>query len=193
MPPIRRSTAANTLRIIGGRWRGRKLSFPALDGLRPTGDRWRETLFNWLAADIPGARCLDLFAGAGALGLEALSRGAAEVLMIDRQPAAVDRLRRHLRDLDAANGRVLQADALAWLQGTGRDCTPYDVVFVDPPFAAALWADTITALSEAELVAAGGAVYIEAPVDFTRPVPPDWHLHREKSAGNVCFRLYYRQ
>ncbi len=192
--PRTRKASANTLRIIGGRWRGRKLGFAGIDGLRPSGDRIRETLFNWLNADIRGARCLDLFAGAGGLGLEALSRGAAEVLMIDRHPEAAAQLRRHLQTLGGEGGRVVQADAPGWLRRYRRDRDgAYDIVFIDPPFAANLWGDVIAGLHSARLLAAGAAVYIESAADTQLLTPPDWHLYRQKSAGNVQFRLYYQQ
>ncbi|HLA74608.1 MAG TPA: 16S rRNA (guanine(966)-N(2))-methyltransferase RsmD [Gammaproteobacteria bacterium] len=115
-PKTRRSRNTNQLRIIGGAWRSRKLSFPDIAGLRPTPDRVRETLFNWLAPIIQGARCLDLFAGSGALGLEALSRGASEVVMIDRDPQVIAQLRAHIETLHAQGAYLVQADALQYLQ-----------------------------------------------------------------------------
>ena len=116
----RRGGHTNQLRIIGGQWRGRRLEFPDLPGLRPTPDRVRETLFNWLAPVLPGARCLDLFAGSGALGIEALSCGAAEVVFVERQPRAVHALRENLARLNAAGARVEAVDALAWLRQPGK-------------------------------------------------------------------------
>lgn len=184
---------ANTLRIIGGEWRGRKLAFPDAQGLRPTGDRIRETLFNWLMAEVPGARCLDLFAGAGALGLEALSRGAREVVMIDQNPAVTDQLRQHLLTLGSDNGTVVQANALSWLTAATnrKPAERFDIVFIDPPFDRQLWQPAIQQLEAPGLLRQQAAIYIETPVNTTVAVPTHWRLHREKRAGQVCFRLYY--
>ena len=121
----------NEFRIIAGVWRRRKLKFPPLPGIRPSPDRVRETLFNWLMDRVAGARCLDLFTGSGALGLEALSRGAAEVVFVDRERAALDAVGGHLAALKAQGGTLVQADALAWLETPG---TTFDIVFLDPPF-----------------------------------------------------------
>ena len=127
-----RTGSTNQLRIIGGQWRGRKLNFPDIDGLRPTGDRIRETLFNWLTGDLPASRCLDLFAGAGSLGLEALSRGASQVVLLEKHPQAASQLQAHLSTLNCSQGQAVQTDSLQWLanhQGEG-----FDIVFMDPPF-----------------------------------------------------------
>ncbi len=177
-----------TLRIIGGKWRGRKLSFPEVEGLRPTGDRIRETLFNWLAPDIVGARCLDLFAGSGALGLEALSRGAASLTLVEASAPAAQQLREHLRTLGAENAQVVQGDALRqqWAEGE-----QWDVVFVDPPFAAHLWQPALDSLATNALLAPGAVIYVESPPQGAYRVPEHWQLHREKVAGNVCYRLYH--
>ena len=121
----------NLLRIIGGEWRSRKLKFADVPGLRPTPDRVRETLFNWLQWHVPGARCLDLFAGSGALGLEALSRGARDVVMVEKHPAAAQALRDNLTLLGARNARLVHDDALRYL---GRVTVAFDLIFLDPPF-----------------------------------------------------------
>jgi 16S rRNA (guanine966-N2)-methyltransferase len=178
----------NTLRIIGGRWRARKLAFPSLDGLRPTGDRIRETLFNWLTADLPASRCLDLFAGSGALGLEALSRGADQVTLIEQNHTAANYLRQHLSTLGTEAGKIVQADTLTWLQ---QHPVPMDIVFIDPPFQADLWPDVFKAL-EGGWLKSGSAIYVEAPRDYTIAPPSNWSLHREKHTGHVSFRLYFR-
>ncbi len=178
----------NTLRIIGGRWRGRKLAFPSLNGLRPTGDRIRETLFNWLTADLPASRCLDLFAGSGALGLEALSRGADQVTLIEQNHAAANYLRQHLSTLDAETGKVVEADTLTWLQ---QQPEAMDIVFIDPPFQADLWSGVFDAL-EAGWLKSGSAIYVESPRNYAINPPANWHLHREKHTGHVSFRLYFR-
>ena len=139
--------AANQLRIIGGRHRGRRLQFNPGRGLRPTPDRVRETLFNWLQRDIQGARCLDLFAGSGALGLEALSRGAAEVVFVERQRTAAEQIRRHLDLLgETSRGTVRRQDALRLLQDAPEQ--RFDIVFVDPPFADRLCGTVIMSLSD---------------------------------------------
>lgn len=179
------------LRIIGGKWRGRKLSFPAVDGLRPTGDRVRETLFNWLQPVVPGARCLDMYAGSGALGLEALSRGAASVQFIDLDRHAAQHVQAHLQLLDAnTKGAVIAGDAIQWLGQTEPGARVFDLVFLDPPFQRDLWQASIAALENSRCLAPEAYIYIEAPVQQILPIPAHWHLHREKQTGNVRFALY---
>ena len=193
-PSSSRPTAPATsqLRIIGGQWRGRKLSFPAVDGLRPTGDRIRETLFNWLAPELPGARCLDLFAGSGALGLEALSRGAGYSLLLERDPSAAQALRANLQLLKAEAGQLVQGDSLGWLRQGNRE-GKFDLVFIDPPFSLNLWAEVIALLEQGEWLADEATIYLEAPREQLIITPPHWQLHRDKQAGQVSYRLYYRQ
>jgi len=189
---LTRSTkGSNQLRIIGGLWRGRKLSFPDADGLRPTGDRIRETLFNWLAPDIQGAHCLDLFAGSGALGLEALSRGAASSLLLEKHAAAAQQLKNNLHLLQADNGRVEQVDSLQWL-AQQQAPQPFDIIFIDPPFALDLWEAIATALETGHWLSDVAIIYLEAPRDAQLQLPANWQLHRDKQAGQVSFRLYYR-
>ena len=181
----------NQLRIIGGRWRGRRLLFPDVEGLRPTPDRVRETLFNWLAPSIEGARCLDLFAGSGALGIEALSRGAAEVVLVERQPRAVRQLRQNLAQLGAAAAQVISADVLVWLGGPSR---PFDVVFLDPPFGTGLLAPVCMALEQKGWLANGARIYLEAARDTPKlELPENWQVVRDKTAGQVSYRLAVRQ
>jgi 16S rRNA (guanine966-N2)-methyltransferase len=180
----------NRLRIIGGEWRGRRLSFPALPELRPTPDRVRETLFNWLREILPGARCLDLFAGSGALALEALSRGAEEVVMVDRLPAVVEYLREHIRQLNARNARVVPAGALEFLQGPSR---PFDVVFLDPPFQSALLSPCLLRLADHGWLAPRAWVYVETDHRTPLPaLPADWAVLRRKQAGQVGYYLLQR-
>jgi len=180
----------NQLRIIGGRWRSRRLRFPDVEGLRPTPDRVRETLFNWLAPLIEGARCLDLFAGSGALGIEALSRDAAEVVFVERQPLVVRQLRRNLAQLGQASAQVIQADALVWLGGPSR---PFDVVFLDPPFDANLLVPVCAALQRGGWLADGARIYLETMRDAGKlELPENWQLTREKTAGQVSYRLAVR-
>jgi 16S rRNA (guanine966-N2)-methyltransferase len=176
----------DSFRIIGGAHRGRRLGFPPLPGLRPTPDRVRQTVFDWLAPTIIGARGLDLFAGSGALGLEALSRGAAAVTFVEREHTAADAIRGHLETLKASNGTVLAADALGAL-ATLRG--PFDVAFVDPPFDSTLRRKTLDALATAGLLAPGARVYLEGPADEEPSPPPGWSVHRSKRAGNVGYHL----
>ena len=194
-PPIKNSgktaKSSNQLRIIGGQWRGRKLGFPDVDGLRPTGDRIRETLFNWLAPEIQGAHCLDLFAGSGALGLEALSRGADSSLLLEKHAAAAQQLKANLQLLQAGNGRVEQLDSLQWLN-SAQVSHRFDIVFIDPPFALELWEKVAAALEANNWLAEAAVIYLEAPRDAQLQLPANWHLHRDKQAGQVSYRLYHR-
>ena len=177
------------LRIIGGRWRGRKLAFPAEPGLRPTTDRIRETLFNWLAPKLQGARCADLFAGSGALGLEALSRGASHCDFIEQSPVALAQLREHLQTLQAStSGYCHGGSALHFLDAARQ---PYDIVFIDPPFGQSLVEPACSALVDQHLLNPQAMVYIETAASDPAPeVPGDWLAHREKTAGGVAYRLY---
>jgi 16S rRNA (guanine966-N2)-methyltransferase len=175
------------IRIIGGRWRSRKLPVPEAVGLRPTPDRVRETLFNWLTPYLPGARCVDLFAGTGALCLEALSRGAGAVVMVEQSAAVAQGLRRNLATLGAQNAEVVCADALAFLAGAPR---VFDIVFLDPPFKSDLIARCAALLEPRGWVRAGSLVYVEAPRHLDAlPVPPGWELLRSKRAGEVGYHL----
>lgn len=195
MKPARPSPKASTnnqLRIIGGAWRGRKLSFPDVDGLRPTGDRIRETLFNWLAPEIQGARCLDLFAGSGALGIEALSRGAEVSVLVERDTKAAAQLKTNLEILKAEQGRVVNADALGLLQKGNID-SPYHIVFIDPPFQLNLWQGVIDALETGNWLADNATIYIESGRDNEYHPPINWQLHRDKHTGAVSYRLFYRE
>lgn len=172
------------VRIIGGRWRGTKLAVPDRPGLRPSSDRVRETLFNWLMPALPGARVLDLFAGTGVLGLEALSRGAAQAVLVERDPGLVATLRETVARL-SAQAEVHATDALPWLGG-GLDA--FDLVFLDPPFADDLWARALDRL--APRLAPGAWVYVESPADVLPAVPPAWALHREGRTREVRYALY---
>lgn len=182
---------SNQLRIIGGAWRGRKLNFPDVDGLRPTGDRIRETLFNWLAPDIKGAHCLDLFAGSGALGLEALSRGAQSSLLLEKHAAAAQQLKSNLQLLQSECGKVEQVDSLQWLRQQ-QPPHPFDIIFIDPPFALDLWEPIAAALEAHHWLSDEAIIYLEAPRDAHLQLPTNWQLHRDKQAGQVSFRLYHR-
>jgi 16S rRNA (guanine966-N2)-methyltransferase len=183
--------STSQLRIIGGRWRGRKLNFPDVEGLRPTGDRIRETLFNWLAPDIQEARVLDLFAGSGALGLEALSRGAAYSLLLEKNSAAAGQLNANLVLLQSTKGKVQQQDALTWLSQHNQ-AQPFDLVFIDPPFQLNLWQVVIDLLEKGNYLAKEAVIYVESGKNTVYQAPSNWLLHRDKTAGNVCYRLFYR-
>ncbi len=181
----------NEFRIIAGQWRRRRLKFPDLPGIRPSPDRVRETLFNWLQQELGGARCLDLFAGSGALGLEALSRSAASVLFVDRERQVVEALRTHLDLLHAPNGVALQSDALAYLRGPAQ---AFDIVFLDPPFASPqLLAESATALETGGWLASQACIYMEYPLGSKTVLPEAWELIREGHAGRVGFALARRK
>ncbi|WP_438951865.1 16S rRNA (guanine(966)-N(2))-methyltransferase RsmD [Porticoccus sp.] len=178
------------VRIIGGQWRGRKLHFNEVAGLRPTGDRIRETLFNWLTPSIAGANCLDLFAGSGALGIEALSRGAARATLVEKHRQAADNLRRNCLLLKADTAEIVQADTLDWLANTSP-VYPFDIVFIDPPFSADLLQPCCALLQKPGLLATNGLIYLETNRHQPLPgIPPTWELLREKTAGQVSYRLY---
>lgn len=176
------------IRIIGGMWRGRKL--PVLDqpGLRPTGDRMRETLFNWLQGEILGQRFLDWFAGAGSLGFEAASRGAAEVVMMEKNPRVVDQLQANVQRLQAQSQvRVYQGDALALIDGQHQ---PFDGVFMDPPFGFFDLAALVGLLQQKQLLNHQAWLYMESPKGQNPPLPSAFSLYREKDQGAVTYRLW---
>ncbi|WP_027484487.1 16S rRNA (guanine(966)-N(2))-methyltransferase RsmD [Rhodanobacter sp. OR87] len=184
-----RRAAPGRIRIIGGSLRNSRLEVPNLPGLRPTVERVRETLFNWLAPVIDGARCLDLCAGTGALGIEALSRGAAAVQFVERDARAAQALRANLARLKADGGQVAALEAEAFLRGTAQPC---DVVFLDPPFALELWPALARQLEQGGWLAARAWIYVESPRGPAPALPPNWQLHREGQAGEVRFALYRR-
>ena len=179
------------LRIIGGRWRGRRLEFANLPGLRPTPDRVRETLFNWLAPVIAGSRCLDLFAGSGALGLEAASRGAVCVTLVEADMAATRMLRQQVTTLQAAQVEVVNQDALQFLAQPRR---PYDIIFLDPPFGHDLLALSVMAIDRGRWLNVGGHLYLEAActvplADIESWLPGGYEIVRRKQAGRVAYYL----
>ena len=179
------------LRIIAGEWRSRRLSFPDAPGLRPTPDRVRETLFNWLTAHIEGARVLDAFAGSGALFLEALSRGAASAVALDSNRAAIENLKDNLELLRCPTGQVIQTDVVRYLQGEPK--VPFDVVFLDPPFHQDLLPATCALLEERHWLAEHAWIYTESETaPSTLQLPGNWRLHREKKAGQVHYALWER-
>ena len=173
------------IRIIGGKWRGRKLPVPDVAGLRPTPDRVRETLFNWLQPIISGTRCLDLYAGTGILGLEAISRGAASAVLVEQDPSLVARIRRNSEILDAgAAVHVEQAEAQKWLR---QNSNRFDVVFLDPPFGQGLVAKSARLLKDRECLQPHAMIYVESEPELELP---DWfRIVRQGKAGKVKFML----
>ena len=182
------SGGRNSVRIIGGGWRGRRVNFPALPGLRPTPDRVRETLFNWLQHDIAGARCLDLFAGSGALGLEALSRGAKELVFVEQAVAASRVLQEQLIRLGGAGkGQVVEMGAARYLRSPPR---PFDIVFLDPPFGRDALAEYVPMLDAGQWLKVGALVYLEnQKTEGVPAMPAHWQLLKSKSAGEVGYHL----
>jgi 16S rRNA (guanine966-N2)-methyltransferase len=179
------------LRIIAGQWRSRQFSFPMAHGLRPTPNRVRETLFNWLAPYVQGARVLDLFTGSGALYLEALSRGASVALALDLNGAAIANLRQTLDTLKCATGQLLQTDTLRYLET--QSATPFDLIFLDPPFNQNLLQPTCTLLEEKGWLADEAWVYTESEnPPSSLSMPGNWRLHREQKAGQVYYALWQR-
>lgn len=189
LPPAGRILRDHRVRIIGGCWRGRKLPFPESEGLRPTGDRIRETLFNWLMPVLPGAHCLDLFAGSGALGFEALSRGAADCVMLERNPAVFRQLQANRQLLSAESCLLQLSDTRQWLANA---VGAFNIVFIDPPFAdTSLAADRIMlTLLQRGLLASNALVYVEQPSSYPLPAVPGMLVHRQQQAGQVSYSLW---
>jgi len=190
------------VRIIGGRWRGTRLNFPAVSAIRPTPDRVRETLFNWLQPAVAGARCLDLFAGSGALGLEALSRGAKSAVFVDQSPQVAQYLRETLTRLQCMDGEVHTRDARTYLKSPQQPVDlAFDLVFLDPPFSAtesgALLTELFAELEQPGRLRADAWIYLECPAGIGAPTswahwPRNWQLHRSKQAGQVGYHLARR-
>lgn len=177
------------IRIVGGHLRGSRITVPVAEGLRPTPNRVRETLFNWLQPVISGARCLDLFAGSGAVGIEAISRGAAAVTFVEREPRLAAALRDNLARLHADVGEVRCSDAVAYLR---QPAQAFDIVFMDPPFALDLAPLAAQALESNAWLAAQALIYIELPAGARAQLPHNWELHREGRAGALGYSLYRR-
>ena len=175
----------NEVRIIGGTWRSRRIRFPPRPEVRPTPDRVRETLFNWLGQDLTGLACLDLFAGSGALGFEAASRGASRVVMVERDRTAFSALETNRTVLDAHAVELVRADALEFMRGERGQ---YDVIFLDPPYSAGYWRDLIAVLPPR--MADEACVYCESGARLEWP--DGWEVHREGRASQVFFQLVKR-
>lgn len=195
-----KSAARGQIRIIGGQWRGRKLLVPNSEGLRPTTDPIRETLFNWLAPILRDAHCLDCFAGSGALGFEALSRYAGTLVLLEYDRNVARQLEKNRLLLKTENAQVLNVNSLNWLEQPTAEVklqlpfAPFDIVFLDPPFRCGMLANAVTLLENNGWLADESWIYVEAEIEKSAPVmPASWHLHREKIAGQVAYRLYHRQ
>ncbi len=179
------------VRIIGGMWRGRKIKVPDLPGLRPTPDRVRETLFNWLQPVIQGAHCLDLFAGSGALGFEALSRGAGHVVWVDQSRAVVNLLQEELQHFGANHAEVYLAKVPEQLH---KPTQPFDIVFLDPPFQENLLVPCCFYLEEKAFLADNAYIYLEAKETISaESLPANWQLLKSQKAGQVAYHLAKRQ
>jgi 16S rRNA (guanine966-N2)-methyltransferase len=190
MPSAGASAGRHVVRIIGGEWRGRKIRFPPVDGIRPTPDRVRETLFNWLQSVVAGSRCLDLYAGSGALGFEALSRGARDVVFVDLDTAVARHLHERLQEFGCDRGRVVRMAAERYLE---QPAAPFDVVFLDPPYASGLAGESFRRIVESGWIAPDGFAYLEMPAASGPPaLPPGWTLFRSKQAGEVGYHLARR-
>lgn len=186
--PKKATTADNTLRIIGGEWRSRKLQFPDANGLRPTSGKIRETLFNWLGHKVLGANVLDMFAGSGALGFEALSRGAASVALVEKDRKVAEQLKQNCQILQTTNAQVINADTIAWSLDAKQS---FDLVFVDPPFAADL-AQRCLEICQSSLVNLDGLVYLEIAKDQQVDIPEEFEVLKDKSSSNVRYQLLVR-
>lgn len=179
------------VRIIGGHWRGRKLTFPQQTAIRPTPDRVRETVFNWLQGWVHDARCLDLYAGSGILGLEALSRGARSVTLVDEDIRVVQQLQRCCEQLDTRDARVEWTAADDFL--LKNDGIRYDIVFLDPPYRDRRLTQDCERLERYGLLSDEAWIYLEDATAHDRPeIPDNWSYYREKTAGQVCYRLAKR-
>ena len=180
----------NSVRIISGKYKSRKITFPSQSEVRPTGNRIRESLFNWIQLEITNSRCLDLFAGSGALGIEALSRGAAIATFIESNREAAFYIKKNLKNLGAINGDLIIAEATSWLK-CSKDIDPFDIVFLDPPFKANLMFDCFQLLESNNMIADNGSIYIETETEFKEETLPDsWRLSHKNQAGKVSYYLY---
>lgn len=189
---ITSSQQKGSIRIIGGQYRGKILHFPAIDGLRPTSDRVRETLFNWLMHDIRDARCLDLFAGSGALGFEAYSRGAKEIVFVEQAPQAYRNLKQLAASFKSASFNIVYGSAIDYIQQQSTSTKPYDIVFIDPPFAYPELLNCIQTFEHTDLLVNDGLLYLESPQEIMLS-PKHWCQLKLKKAGQVTYALYQKR
>ena len=177
------------MRIIGGKWRGRRLPVPDIEGLRPSGDRSRETLFNWLQPYLKQARCADLFAGTGVLGFEAVSRGAASAVLVENARLAANAIRQSIETLGATSVRLVEADALAWLER--QEAGSLDLLFVDPPFGTGLLEQVQGKVAALDCLAPGGLVYFEsARTEHPSAPAAGWEQLKDSTMGEVRLQLF---
>jgi len=189
--PSQKKTRSGFVRIIGGVWRGRKLPVYDLEGLRPTTDRVKETVFNWLAHDIPSSSCLDLFSGSGSLGFEAASRHAKDVVMIELNKKVADQLKNNVETINAPNIHIINTNAFSFLDQLPS--SRFDIVFIDPPFNKGLLDDVFSKLDSQSWLNDNALIYIESEKEWVPTnVPIHWSLHKEKHAGQVSFRIYQK-
>ncbi|CUS47626.1 MAG: 16S rRNA (guanine(966)-N(2))-methyltransferase RsmD [Idiomarinaceae bacterium HL-53] len=184
------SKPLGTIRVIGGRWRGRKLPVLDAEGLRPTTDRLKETVFNWIQFEITGAQVLDAFAGTGSLGIEALSRGAASAIFVENNRAAVNQLKTNLNTLKALQCEVQEMDTLRYLQT--QSTRQFDLVFIDPPFHQQLAQPTINALEANQWLTREALIYVETEINAPVAAPSNWQLTKEKTTSQVRAQLFLR-
>lgn len=189
---VTRKNAGGAIRIIAGQWRGRKLPVLDKEGLRPTTDRTKETLFNWLAPYVQGRRCLDAFAGSGSLGFEALSRFAQWVTFVEQDPQVVRQLQKNMLSLklSGAQAQVVQGDLLQFLRAVPA---PFDLVFLDPPFGKGLLQLSIDLIEQQALLTPNALVYTESELSLPLRIPGSWQLLKQKHTKQVCYRLYQRE
>ena len=184
---------ANTLRIVAGDLRSRRITFPANGAIRPTGDRIRETLFNWLQSHTHNSVCLDLFAGSGALGIEAISRGANEVMFIEKESSIASALRSNLELLNITNGHVIHDDALSWIKAH-NSAKPFDIVFLDPPFSSELLVESCELLERSDMLSSQCLIYIELAQSISEiKLPTNWKSVKGKQAGHIYYYLISRE
>ena len=187
----KKSIQTGFIRLISGKWRGKKLPVKDKEGLRPTTDRNKETLFNWLMHDVRDANCLDCFSGSGSLAFEALSRFAKNATLLERDKQVAAQLRENLQNLKADNARVIETDSINYLQQMATQ--QFDIVFVDPPFHKGLVQACCSALEKNNYLATQALIYIEREAQLSDLIlPPNWQLLKEKSAGQVTYQLYLR-
>jgi len=189
-----RSNKRGKCRIIAGKWRGRILKFDDADGLRPTTDRIRETVFNWLQVDLPNSHCLDCFAGSGVLGFEAISRGADEVIFIEQNKQTVNNLKKSARMLLTNEQQVVveHRDALSWLRSVKADkslASYFDLVFLDPPFHSDLLSESCRLLDDSGCLAKEAIIYVEHELNANVEIPENWRCLKDKSSGQVTYQI----
>ncbi|MCE0559359.1 16S rRNA (guanine(966)-N(2))-methyltransferase RsmD [Motilimonas sp. E26] len=185
-------TKDGQIRIIAGQWRGRKFPVKDLEGLRPTTDRVKETVFNWLAMDVRDANCLDCFSGSGSLAFEALSRYASAAILIEKDKLAAKQLANNLAAVKASNGKVVCTDSITHLSKPASQ--QFDIVFVDPPFRKGLLEPCCEQLESNNWLSTNALIYIEREKELTNPrLPTNWQLIKDKVAGQVIYQVYQRQ